>query len=241
MVTVPFVYDPKRRLQKSANPNSDQIFEISNRAVLMNMCEGMKKLNGGKATDQYQLTYAGPGKDNCWRVRNRRIMCDGVCANAVQEYVDQFYPDGIPDWAKAAIEAAGDLSCDEFPFANSLQGGDAVSGTARCIPADDNGFQGETLSGYFSRQDIVAGEDYVIKIVGWNCDTQEPMKRRRDDNRAAVDMSEDLMPVLNRLAKRDAFDEPVERYGGDMYHGFDLRNPALNLMTMPLGNLAAGT
>ncbi|KAJ5624626.1 hypothetical protein N7510_000935 [Penicillium lagena] len=215
MVTVPFVYDPRRRLQESADPTSDEIFEISNRAVLMNMCEGMKKLNGGKGTQEYQLTYAGPGKRNCWKIRNRRIMCpQGFCAKAVDEYVNQFYPDGIPNWAKAAIEAAGDMECDEFPFANSLQGGDAVSGTAMCIPSDDNSFQGQSLSGYFSRKDIVAGEDYVIKIVGWNCDKQEPMRRRRDDHDATVEMSESLMPILNRLAKRDAFDEPVPRYGG---------------------------
>ena len=138
-------------------------------------------------------------------------MCKDFCANAVNEYVNQFYPDGIPNWAKAAIDAAGDMECDEFPFASSLQGGDAVGGTAMCIPADDNSYQGQTLAGYFSRQDIVAGEDYVIQIVGWDCDKHEPVLRRRDDH---VGMSEDLMPILHRLSKRDAFDEPVERYGG---------------------------
>ncbi|KAL2864821.1 uncharacterized protein BJX67DRAFT_199509 [Aspergillus lucknowensis] len=48
MVTIPFVYDPRRRLHQSADPSSNEVFEISNRAVLMNMCQGMKNLNGGK-------------------------------------------------------------------------------------------------------------------------------------------------------------------------------------------------
>ncbi|KAL2818006.1 hypothetical protein BJX63DRAFT_429338 [Aspergillus granulosus] len=170
-------------------------------------------------------------------------MCpQGFCANAVNEYVDQFYPDGIPDWAKGAIEAAGDMECDEFPFANSLQGGDALNGVAICIPADDNSFQGETLSRYFSRKDIVAGEDYMIEIVGWDCATQKPKRRRREIDHAVADVSEYLGPIAwSGLVKRDPFDEPVERYGDAMYHGFDLRDSKLNLMAMPLGDLTAGT
>lgn len=54
----------------------------------------------------------------------------------------------------------------------------------------------------------------MIKIVEWDCDKQEPMNGRRDEHHAAVDIAEDLMPVLDKLAKRDAFGEPVERYGG---------------------------
>ncbi|KAL2864822.1 uncharacterized protein BJX67DRAFT_360349 [Aspergillus lucknowensis] len=169
-------------------------------------------------------------------------MCpQGFCAKAVDEFVDQFYPDGVPDWAKGAIEAAGDMECDEFPFANSLQGGDAVNGVAMCIPADDNSFQGDTMSPYFSRKDIVAGEDYMIEIQGWDCDAQEPTRRRRDIDHAAVHPVDELGPIAwSSLVKRDSFDEAIQRYGDAMYHGFDISNPRLNLMTMPLGDLAAG-
>jgi hypothetical protein len=75
----------------------------------------------------------------------------------------------------------------------------------------------------------------------------------------AIDMFEQLGPLhWSGLAKRDAFDDSIERYGGmfsssedvmsvlipfveEMYHGFDTDNSKLNLMTMPLGDLGAGT
>jgi len=258
MQTIDFVYDPNRAVRpKNAPPPRDYV-TLSNHAVLMNMCRGMKKMNGGVGTQTTKLTHGG----ECWKERNRNIMCPGgFCKNAINEYVDQFFPDGVPSWAQNAITAAGDLECDEFPFATSLQGGDLVNGVTVCLPADDNGFQGTTMSKFFRRKkggrDIVAGENYIIRIVGWNCDTQEPMNNRRRD--VAMDMFEELGPISwTGLEKRDAFDDSIERYGGifpfypnhyasshqftgEMYHGFNTGNPKLNLMTMPLGDLTVGT
>ena len=220
MVTVPFVYDKKRSIRPSADPNSDEVFEISNRAVLLNMCQGMKNLNGGKATQQFKVTYAGKDDKNCWHEKNRKIMCpEGFCAKAVEEFVDQFFPGGIPSWAKGAIEQAGTMSCDEFPPANSLQGGDAVNGVAMCIPAEDNSWQGGTLGNYFKEklggQDIEPGEDYIIEIVGWDCGKKKPMRRRGGVEHGAMDMFEDVGPISwSGLVKRDSFDNAVERYGG---------------------------
>lgn len=34
-------------------------------------------------------------------------------ANAVKEYIEWFYPNGIPDGAQEAILAASDMQCDE--------------------------------------------------------------------------------------------------------------------------------
>ena len=36
-----------------------------------------------------------------------------IGANAWKEYVEKYYPNGIPDSAKAAILVAKDLQCDE--------------------------------------------------------------------------------------------------------------------------------
>lgn len=231
MVTIPFVYDPKRSIRKSADPNSDEVFDVSNMAVLMNMCRGMKKLNGGRATQKTKLTYAGKGEKNCWQKWNRKIMCPKIkgknyCANAISEYVDQFFPDGAPSWAKAAIQEAGDMSCDEFPFANTLQGGDAVNGVVICLPSDDNSFQGGSMGKYFKKiggyQAIEAGEDYVIDIQGWDCSKDEPMRKRSD-----VGLEHFILNVFEDTAgaftwempgKRDSFSGPVERYGGECLH-----------------------
>lgn len=269
--TIDFVYDPKRSIRPKNAPPPRDYMTVSNHAVLMNMCRGMKKMNGGKGTQTAKLTHGG----KCWQKRNRDIMCpEGFCKNAIAEYVDQFFPDGVPSWAQDAITSAGDLECDEYPFASSLQGGDLVNGVTVCLPADDNGFQGTTMSKFFRRRKggrlIVAGEDYTIRIVGWDCDKQRPVagtgSRPRDvevdvemEIFEEIDMFEQLGPLhWSGLAKRDAFDDSIERYGGmfssseavmpmliplveEMYHGFDTDNSKLNLMTMPLGDLGAGT
>jgi hypothetical protein len=231
MVTVPFVYDPKRSIRNSADPNSDEVFDVTNRAVLINMCRGMKKMNGGKATQKMKLTYAGKGGRNCWQKRNRKIMCPKIkgksfCANAISEYVDQFFPDGAPSWAEKAIQEAGDMSCDEFPFANTLQGGDLVNGVVICIPSDDNSYQGGTLGKYFKKirgyQAIEAGEDYMIEIQGWDCDKLEPTRKRNylDLEHFTMNIFEDQTGdlTLAKHGKRDSFQGPVPRYGGKLWH-----------------------
>ncbi|KAI0448395.1 hypothetical protein F5B21DRAFT_122118 [Xylaria acuta] len=241
MQTIDFVYDPNRSVRPKNAPPPRDYMTLSNHAVLMNMCRGMKRMNGGKGTQTAKLTHGG----KCWQKRNRGIMCpDGFCKSAIGKYIEQFFPDGVPSWAQDAITAAGDLECDEFPFASSLQGGDLVNGVTVCLPADDNGFQGTTMSKFFRRKkggrDIVAGEDYIIRIVGWNCTKQEPMNNQRRD--VGMGIFEELGPISwTGLERRDAFDDSIERYGEEMYHGFDTGNPKLNLMTMPLGDLIAGT
>lgn len=270
MVTIPFVYDPKRLVRDKTDKSKKTYFEMSNHAVLINMCRGMKKLNGGKVTQKIKLTYAGKDDDECWHKRNRDIMCpEGFCRDAYEEFVDRFFPDGVPKWAKKAVTAASDMQCDEFPFASTLQGGDLANGIAMCIPADQNGFQGGTMGKYFwesmAPDNIQAGEDFMIEIKGWNCDDDSHITSRRRD--VAMGMFDDLDPVsFSALAKRDSFNDLIEQYGGEfsgcitllspvqfyirrtdnrlteeMYHGFDTDNPRSNLMTMPLGDLAAGT
>jgi hypothetical protein len=69
-----------------------------------------KLTHGGKGTQTAKLTHGGKG----WQKRNRDIICpEGFCKNALAEYVDQCFPDGVPSWAQDAITSAGDLECDE--------------------------------------------------------------------------------------------------------------------------------
>jgi hypothetical protein len=132
------------------------------------------------------------------------------CKDAIAEYVSSFYPTGIPTWAQEAITAAGDLTCDEFPFASSIEGGKPNAGVTRCVPSDDNNWQGGTMSSYFNRRNrkyIAPGEKYVVKVVGWNCDKQVPAKRSIHDSPHAMAL----------LRARDAFTKSggVNRTGGE--------------------------
>lgn len=127
------------------------------------------------------------------------------CTNALKKYVDQFYPTDRPDWVEEAITAAGSMTCDEFPFASSVEGGDLVKGVRVCVPRDDNNWQGTTMGKYFkkgNRNYIALGEKYAIEIAGWDCDKQAPTPIVRARK-------------LSTLAPRDAFtDEALFRSGG---------------------------
>ncbi|EDN10003.1 hypothetical protein I7I51_07180 [Histoplasma capsulatum] len=65
------------------------------------------------------------------------------------------------------------LTCDEFPFANSKEGGNPNRGTSICVPAWQQNIQGGYLSGIGKR---ASGPDrsYILKIVGWDCATRRP-------------------------------------------------------------------
>jgi len=65
------------------------------------------------------------------------------------------------------------LSCDEFPFANSLQGGNPTTGTSICIPGWENSFQGGKLNQI--GKTLSAGDDYVVELSGWDCSAGEPL------------------------------------------------------------------
>ncbi|OJD19557.1 hypothetical protein AJ78_00529 [Emergomyces pasteurianus Ep9510] len=65
------------------------------------------------------------------------------------------------------------LTCDEFPFANSKQGGDPGQGTSICVPAWQQNIQGGHLSGIGKK---ASGPDrsYVLNLVGWDCAARRP-------------------------------------------------------------------
>lgn len=145
------------------------------------MCEGIakyKKALGGPDQDGNTMTLTYGGK--CFKKKNRKAMCPrGYCASAVKDYINSVYGGTAPSWASEAITAAGDMSCDEFPFASSIEGGDTVNGVTICVPSADNNWQGWTMSSYFNGKTpkIDKGHTYAIEVQGWDCNKQT----KRDD------------------------------------------------------------
>ena len=170
---------------------------------MMNMCDGIKDFNsvGGETLE---LTHGG----KCFQKQNRKAKCQQKgtrCKDAIGQYISDVFPGAtVPAWAQAAIVAAGDLSCDEFPFASSIEGSDPTHGVTKCVPSDDQNWQGGTMSSFFNpnnKKYISPGEKYVVEIVGWDCSKQAPTRRR---------------PVAF-LKPRDAFTDPagVNKTGGE--------------------------
>jgi len=70
-------------------------------------------------------------------------------------------------------------------LASSIEGGNPSKGVSFCIPSTENGWQGGTMSSCFkptNKRLIKVGEKFVVKIVGWNCDTQmpDPLTKRKE-------------------------------------------------------------
>jgi hypothetical protein len=214
------------------------------------MCNGIAKMKCSQDSE-IELTAAPKSQQSA----NRKVMCPkGWCANGVKEYIKNFYPTGIPSWAQDAITAAADMSCDEFPFARSHEGGSLDFGTRICIPASENSWQGGTMSSFFKKylnkaktitnpNYIAPNEKFVIKIVGWDCATMQPAASSKQ---------------RKSLARRDVFNIDVTVSGGkrkeyfhpesvlnvspdEMYSSFDPSNPNMKMATMPLGDLRAGS
>ncbi|KAL2865943.1 uncharacterized protein BJX67DRAFT_382328 [Aspergillus lucknowensis] len=64
------------------------------------------------------------------------------------------------------------LTCDEFPFAGSKQGGNPNQGTSICVPGWQQSWQGNQLRGLKSK--VGSTNKYILKIDGWDCDSGTP-------------------------------------------------------------------
>jgi hypothetical protein len=86
--------------------------------------------------------------------------------------------------------------------AKSAQGG---SGTAICIPAWQNFFQGYKLR--MLEKVVGDGNDYIIEITGWDCKAGKPLasavkncgrksgtRAKRDENIVGESMSQGMFP-----------------------------------------------
>ena len=111
-------------------------------------------------------------------------MCpQGFCADAIKDYA-KLHPEVDP----ADLVVASGMSCDEFPFASSKQGGDLIKGTRICVEGWENSWQGGTMSRKLSR--LVDGDDFLVKIEGWDCDKQAPVKRELPSSFEKRDVSD---------------------------------------------------
>jgi hypothetical protein len=140
------------------------------------MCLGIAKYTQ-TVSQSIVLTRA----DQSARKDNRKAMCPkGWCADALKEYLEEYYPkeeypEGIPIEAQQAITMAQTMSCDEFPFAISAEGGDTEHGLRFCIPSAENSWQGGVMSGHFKGTGIKVGEKFTVKIEGFDCRTMKPV------------------------------------------------------------------
>ncbi|KAF2420571.1 hypothetical protein EJ08DRAFT_25182 [Tothia fuscella] len=233
--TITFNYDPNRKVVIKKGANAGKEFDGSPRAVLENMCKGIQKILG-YISQEIELTRASEEQHKS----NRATMCpEGWCADGVRDYIAKFHPQGVPPEAQEAITAASTMSCDEFPFARSVEGGDLATGTRICVPITENNWQGGSMGNYFKEftdkakknpnsKFIAEGDKFTIKLTGWDCKTNMP---KLEINTTA--------PAVKR---RDAFAVTgLNVIGPEMYRSFDPDHPDVSMMTLPLGDLAAGS
>ncbi|KEZ39600.1 hypothetical protein SAPIO_CDS9515 [Scedosporium apiospermum] len=148
---------------------------------LMNsMCQGMKK-NQHCVTNQMRLTYKPSDATT-----NRKNMCPDVdsqkycasqdveCDPAQPNMLCNPYANYMTRPIASIKHDPFHLTCDEFPFANSAQGGKPGSGTSICIPGWQNSYQGGKIN-QLSRR-VGAGNDYIIEVTGWDCAKGRPTK-----------------------------------------------------------------
>ncbi|KAI9662743.1 MAG: hypothetical protein M1829_006138 [Trizodia sp. TS-e1964] len=153
------------------NSDDDPSLHVS---LMNSMCKGIKKSRGCDA-EEMQLTYKPDSQS-----LNRPKMCpQGFCAPENVE-CDPARPDmpcnPYANYMTAAVSSYSfdqfHLTCDEFPFAASAQGGTPSKGTSICIPGWQNSFQGGKLK-QLSRK-VGANNDYIIQVTGWDCKGGKP-------------------------------------------------------------------
>ena len=78
--------------------------------------------------------------------------------------------------------------------ASTSQGGSFTTGSRVCVEGWENSWQGGTMSRKISSP--AEEEDFLVVIEGWDCDKQEPLKRREVEERS---ISDDLSSGTNSL------------------------------------------
>ncbi|KAK6333744.1 hypothetical protein TWF730_003927 [Orbilia blumenaviensis] len=230
--TISFAYDPYRVSIPKEGQYSGQRVPHTNKAIIWNICKGIKNYNGGLGGNSLTLTHGG----KCFQTWNHGEVCTGnadtFCRNGLNEYISSFYDSVERARVQAAITLAGGLTCVEFPFAASLEGGDLARGARLCVPLIDQSFQGIAMGRFFNPLiaggDVIRpGEKYVVRIIGWDCDSDSP--------------DSTFARSLPGVQKRDAFSaQGVSLVGDEMWRGVFPESSATNVMPMPLGDLDPG-
>ena len=208
----------------------------------MNMCLGIKQYTG-----QYSQSITLTRAKSETRKKNRKEMCPkGFCADGLEKYFEKVYlkkeyPSGIPTEAQEAITMAQDMTCDEFPFAISVEGGKPETGvgtgTSICIASAENSWQGGVMSNHFRGEKIKVNQKFTVKIVGFNCETLEPDGSivRRDANATSVEagmLTSDPAELSNSC--------DIDTHAESLWTAYDSEDTSKNLITLPLGDLDAG-
>ncbi|PGH09181.1 hypothetical protein GX51_00935 [Blastomyces parvus] len=202
---------------------------VDNREVMNSMCDGMKDFNGCISEDM-QLKYE---PDEKTRADNRGKKCpDGFCApqnvdcdpSNPSKPCNQYYQFIDFPASQLSNNHAFQLTCDEFPFANSKEGGNPNRGTSICVPAWQQNTQGGYLSGIGKR---TSGPDrsYVLKLVGWDCES------RRPTSGVSTNCGGRTRREIETTSSRDVT-------GEDLW--MDFAEPGENYLLLYIGDLPAG-
>lgn len=110
------------------------------------------------------------------------------------------------------------LSCDEYPFASTVEGGSGAH--VGCIVAWQNGLQGWYLSNFFRDYNMQVNDQFVMEITGIDCDT----------------VKDTDIPGCNKFGKRDS---------GNITAGaesllFQSNTSSQNALVIPFGDLTPG-
>lgn len=231
-----FRYTPRKITGKDGKP-----YDIANRAVMQNMCLGIRNYLG-----YYSQSLVLTRTDDKTRKENRRNMCpDRFCAKAWKQYIKKYHENGIPPKVRDAITMAQDMSCDEFPFAISAEGGKPGKGVGEgirfCIPAGENSWQGGVMSSSFQKMtDMKAGKKFTVIIEGFDCVKMAPTSQPKSL------MSRDVNETHVGAGEYGLVTAHVEKHSNcapsdSLWRSYDQSDPTQNLITLPIGDLSAGT
>ncbi|KAI5807303.1 hypothetical protein DFH27DRAFT_545628 [Peziza echinospora] len=116
------------------------------------LCAGIKKRS--KSGNEAVLTWADDEKIG---LRRRRSGCIGLC--------------------KGKVTSSGDMaSCNQFPFASTIEGGEGSSLT--CISSYQNTIQGIYLNSWARLYNLRAGSKFIVRVSGYDCDAKVETKRQ---------------------------------------------------------------
>lgn len=110
------------------------------------------------------------------------------------------------------------LSCDEYPFASTTEGGSGAH--VGCIVAWQNGLQGWYLSNFYRDYNMQPNDQFVMEITGIDCDT----------------VKDTDIPGCNSFTKRDTGNITA----GSESELFQSNSSNQNALIIPFGDLAPG-
>ncbi|KAF7317736.1 Proline-rich protein 8 [Mycena kentingensis (nom. inval.)] len=193
-----------------------------NDEIIKNICKGM----GGSNTDT--LTYSGSLTK---AAKSDKRTAQGCIS-------------GFCDTKNSG------LSCDEYPFASSDEGGGARTadntpdkpGVVLCVPEHQNNWQGQLMRGWVNslrKNGFAKGSKFQVKVEGVDCAT---FKRRRD---VEVKDGEEETEVETLAERADGDTVEITGTGSDLWPPlqYDNNDAVANqsFVMVSLGDISAGS